>query len=428
MPAVGVAGHDFRHGWGGAGVPILRPMKGHSATGDSPADDRARWVGLATCVVSALPLLTRMARQPDLLAEPRRLVWLVLLLLFLASYWLLTGRFSGAPTRSRVAGLAALAALALAMNWLVPYALMGVFLVIVAGGLGEVLPPRRAAAWVVGQSALFTLPMLRDHGAGDAAILGGSFLAFQLFALYAAQTAERERRGRQALARVNAELLATRRLLEETSRGAERLRIARDLHDVLGHHLTALSLHLEAARHAAPDESRRAVETAHGIAGGLLAEVRQVVGRMREQPPLDLPAALRELAAGIERPRVHVVVGDGFAGVADPRQAEALLRCAQEMLTNTIRHAHAENLWLELRQGAAGVDLVARDDGRGAAARPGRRAAGRGGDAAFGSGLAGMRERLERLGGRLAVDSRAGEGFLVSAWLPHPDAAGAAEP
>lgn len=389
---------------------------------DSHVDQRMRWVAIATCVVSALPVLVGMARQADPLAEPRRLAWLALLLVFLAVFTLLTGRLSGAPPRRHVAGLAALAAIALAMTWLVPYALMGVFLVVVAAGIGEALPLRRAAAWVVGQSALFTLPMLREHAAGDAVTLGGSFLAFQLFALYAAHTADRERRGRQALAEVNAELLATRRLLEETSRGAERLRIARDLHDVLGHHLTALSLHLEAARHAPPEDSRRAVETAHGIAGGLLAEVRQVVGRMREQPAVDLAAALAELAGGVERPRVHVTLGDGFAGVADPRQAEALLRCAQEMLTNAIRHSRAENLWIELRQSAGGVDLVARDDGRGAT-----RAAAGDGAAGGGSGLAGMRERLERLGGRLAVDSRAGEGFRVSAWLPRPSA-GAAEP
>lgn len=392
---------------------------------DRRAELLARWLGLATCVVSGAPILVAMARQPDLASEPRRLLWLALLVAFMAFFWFFTGRPSGAEKRWTAGGLALLAALALAMAWLVPYSLMGILLVIVAGGLGEAVAPRWAAVWIVAQSALFTLPMLREHGPGDAVILGGSFLAFQFFALYAAHTAERERRGRRELAQVNAELLATRRLLEEASRSAERLRIARDLHDVLGHHLAALSLHLEAARHTAPDESRRAVDTAHGIAGSLLAEVRHVVGRMRDEGPLDLAAGLIDLAAAIERPRVHVVLPEGFRGVADPQRAQALLRCAQEMMTNAVRHSRAENLWIELRESGGGIDLTARDDGRGAAGP----AAGR--DAAAGelpgSGLAGMRERLERLGGRLAVESRSGEGFLVSAWLPDA-AAGAAEP
>jgi signal transduction histidine kinase len=302
-----------------------------------------------------------------------------------------------------------------------------------------VLPLAGAAAWIVAQTALYTVPILGEHGTADAATLGGAFLGFQLFALYASHTADRERRGREALARVNAELLATRRMLEESSRNAERLRIARDLHDVLGHHLTALSLHLEAARHAGPEESRRAVETARGIAGELLAEVRQVVGRLRDERPVDLPAALAALAAGVDRPRVHLVIPDRFRGVTDPDHARALLRCAQEMLTNAIRHSRAENLWLELREGVDGIDLTARDDGVGALSRDGIGALSGGGvdavDAAGGSagrpggglGLAGMRERLERLGGRLAVESVADQGFRVTAWLPRT-AAGGAEP
>ena len=379
-------------------------------------ESASRWLGIGTCVVCALPILVGMARDPAAV-DWRRLAWLVLLVAFLACLWAVTNRPEPPEgCRRGWGGLALLSALAIGMSWLVPYSLMGVYLVIVAGGLGEVLALGGAAAWIVAQSALFTLPMVRAHGAAEALVIGAAFVGFQLFALYAANAAERARRGRAALARVNAELVATRRLLVESSRNAERLRIARDLHDVLGHHLTALSLHLEAARHAPPEGARQAVEAAHGIAGGLLAEVRGAVGRLRDDRPLDdrpldLPAALAELAAGVERPRVHLVLGDGFGGVPDPERAEALLRCAQEMLTNAIRHSQGDNVWIELRDGPDGVELTARDDGRGVA--DGERAAGTGG-----TGLAGMRERLERLGGRLAVDRGGGRGFTVSAWLP----------
>lgn len=413
VPAVSLVWHDFRHGCGGAGVAML------SAMNERRADLLTRSVGLATAAVVALPVLVRAARGEAPAPQARLVLWLVLLAAFVVFFWVYTGRPPGSRWRD-AAGLAVLTALALAMVWLVPYSLLGVLLVIVAAGLGEALPLAGAAGWIVAQTALYTVPIRGEHGTGDALTLGGAFLGFQLFALYASHTADRERRAREALTRANAELLATRRLLEESSRNAERLRIARDLHDVVGHHLTALSLHLEAARHAGPEESRRAVETAHGIAGELLAEVRQVVGRLRDERPVDLPAALAALAAAVDRPRVHVAIGDGFRGPADPEQARALLRCAQEMLTNAIRHSRAENLWLELRQGPDGVGLTARDDGMGAPRRDGVGPSLRGAvdSAGGGLGLAGMRERLERLGGRLAVESAAGEGFRVSAWLP----------
>jgi signal transduction histidine kinase len=77
-------------------------------------------------------------------------------------------------------------------------------------------------------------------------------------------------------------------------------------------------------------------------------------------------------------------------------------------VTNTIRHAEADNLWIELRGGPSGTVVRARDDGRGAATvRPG-------------NGLTGMRERLEQLGGELSWRSGAGEGFRVVAQLPTP--------
>ena len=408
-------------------------------------DDLARWLAVATVVVCALPVLVRMATDPEQATDPRRLAWLALMVAFLAAFWIHSGAPECAPRRRHLASYAVLTALALAMVWLVPYTLLGVLLVIVASGLGEMLRLPWAAAWIVGQSAVFTAAVVVDfQSLGDALTVGASFLAFQLFALYTSHTAHRERKGRAALARANAELVATRRLLEESSRSAERLRIARDLHDVVGHHLTALSLHLEAARHAAPAEARGEVETARGIAGDLLAEVRRVVGRLREEGPVDLAAALAELARGIQRPRVHLVLADGFRGVDDPQSALALLRCAQEMMTNAVRHAGAENLWLELSQGPDGIELSARDDGRGAPGG-GRRGAGgatgdsvgqdggiggdRGDDGVGGEGagrgsgeggvgLAGMRERLERLGGRLVVDGRPGRGFRVTASLP----------
>lgn len=436
----------------------------------------SRWVGLATCAVCALPVILQIVREPGWAAEPRQLAWIVFAAAFFAIFWVHSRPERSCRPRRAVLELAAMSVFALGMIWAVPYTLLGVFLVIVAAGLGEVVRPSWAAGWVVVQTALFTLPLLEQFDLGDALVVGGSFLGFQLFALYASYTALRERQAREELGRVNAELLATRRLLEESTRTAERLRIARDLHDVVGHHLTALSLNLEGARHAPPEEARSRVETALGIARRLLAEVRRVVGRMREEREIDLAAALTVLCEEIGRPRIHLSLPPGFRGVDDPERATALLRCAQEMVTNAVRHAGAANLWLELVDAPDGLELTARDDGRGAAAAevdvlgsratdrthdgdqggagsgpedaagpataPGRAedaVEGRADDVAAapasrapempdrragGLGLAGMRERLERLGGRLTVDRASDAGFLVTAWLPRSAAPG----
>jgi signal transduction histidine kinase len=100
--------------------------------------------------------------------------------------------------------------------------------------------------------------------------------------------------------------------------------------------------------------------------------------------------------------------------IIDPIIAQTVLRCVQEIVTNAVRHAHAANLWIELVRGDGYVELRARDDGRGAdAITPGH-------------GLAGMRERVELIGGRLWLESAPARGFSVTASIPLAGAAGAA--
>ena len=92
--------------------------------------------------------------------------------------------------------------------------------------------------------------------------------------------------------------------------------------------------------------------------------------------------------------------------MTDPRRAQVLLRCAQEMVTNSVRHARAQNLWLSLVQNVNGVALTARDDGRGVS------------KVEAGNGLKGMAERLRLLGGELKIETSPGDGFSLQAWIP----------
>jgi signal transduction histidine kinase len=138
----------------------------------------------------------------------------------------------------------------------------------------------------------------------------------------------------------------------------------------------------------------------------LLTDVRDVVGALREERALDLRRALEDLASAAPEPRVHLACPTDLE-VSDPLRAHTLFRCAQEAITNAVRHAQAKNVWIELsREADGGLQLHARDDGRGAAAvEPG-------------NGLRGMRERLEEAGGSLEIAAAPGAGFALRAALP----------
>ena len=283
-------------------------------------------------------------------------------------------------------------------------------LVLVAAEAPYVLSPRAAGLVVaintVALGAIYGVGASWAQGVSVAVSLGG----FQLFALATSYLALRERASSEDLARTNAELLATRSLLEENTRVSERVRIARDLHDTLGHHLTALSLQLEVASRLASAPAASHVEEAHAIAKLLLSDVREVVSQMRDSSHLDLADAVRALAGGARTLAIHLDMPESV-DVEDAAQAHALLRCVQEIITNAARHAAARNLWIRIERRADGIALHARDDGRGA------------GEVTWGNGLKGMRERFEEHAGRVEVMSTLGHGFEVHGFMPRAEAA-----
>jgi signal transduction histidine kinase len=302
--------------------------------------------------------------------------------------------------------LAVQSATALALAALGRGASEGALLAAVAGQLPGALPMRAVVTWVALQTAALAAILLPGHSLRGALTATLGFGAFQLFAAGAALLAESEARARREMAAAHAELLGTRELLTQATRAAERLRLARELHDALGHHLAALSLNLEAAVHLARGEAAEPVARAQAVARLLLAEVRDVVQSTRDEPPADLGAALQALAAGVREPRVHLALPEGPLAPEDEAAAHALFRCVQEVVTNAVRHSNARNLWITVHADSEGLRVEARDDGRGA------------GPIAAGLGLTGMRERLARSGGRLEIASQPGRGFSLVAWLP----------
>jgi len=264
-----------------------------------------------------------------------------------------------------------------------------------------------AVSWLILQNVLLaiTISRLPQMTLSDASLEAGLFLGISMFAFVSSVVVLRQNAARDELRRVNSELQATQSLLAENTRIAERVRIARELHDLVGHHLTALTLNLEVVTHLVEGKVLEHVQQAHSIARLLLADVREVVSDMRRDDQVDLADALHTLISGVPKPRIHLDLPSEQVKT-EPERALVLLRCVQEMITNSVRHAQAKNLWIRLSMTRDGLAMSARDDGIGAD------------KVAVGNGLSGMAERLKQLGGKLEIESEPGAGFALHAWLP----------
>lgn len=365
-----------------------------------------RYAGFIIWALAGLPLLVRLAERPALLSEARYWLWLACFVVFGAAFAATGWRASAIPARRwQLVSLLIQTAAALAMIQLVCSGTEGALLVIVAAQLGWVLPLRQALAWVAVQALLMCVILPVSWSSHVTLSLMSIYLGFQVLALFSCFLTAREAAARADLARANRELHATRELLASSSRLAERERISRELHDTLGHHLSALSLNLEAATHMTSGAALTQVERSQEITKSLLRDVRGVVSELRKAEPVRLRESLDALVENIVEPRIHLALRDDLV-ISDPLIAHTVLRCVQETVTNAVRHAQAKNLRIELIRTDDRVEVRATDDGCGAQ------------QVRLGHGLAGMRERVEAIGGRLLIQTEPGQGFGVDISIP----------
>jgi signal transduction histidine kinase len=253
------------------------------------------------------------------------------------------------------------------------------------------------AATITGQDFGFSAIL-----AGFAVLFGLMYLAFRL--------AEAQRETKRLLA----ELEAGQAALADAAGLAERQRLAREMHDVLAHSLSGLSLHLEGARMLVtedPTDPRLpgVIDRAHHLARTGLEEARRAIGMLRDD---DLPGPDRLAALAEQFTRDHAVPCD-FATSGQPHplgsQARlALYRVAQEALTNVTKHASPTRVSLCLAYEATATRLTVEDFADRPPAVP---------DETGGYGLTGMRERAELLGGTLSAGPT-GHGFRVELAVP----------
>lgn len=406
-----------RHDWRDApqGVPLSARNEG-----DAPTEPRSGNVplaasygkqhywffcvaALAVCLALGSPVFQQLIAGAEIRGMHVSALWLIPFAIFGAAAF--SAMVPKLPTSVRWILLGVQVAAVIAMAAIVQWAMMSAFLIITAWQAALMTPPAKALGWVAFQTLAVTAALGLVPNPDICWVIGKSF-ALQLCFVFAAQALRMEAQTARALAERNMELRSAQAVIANNVRDAERVRISRDLHDAWGHELTALGLQLEIASHVAePGRSHQHVMQARGLASGLMAKVRDVVATLREPDLCNLKDALEALAQSVPAPSIHIDISPDLR--VRPDQAHALMRCAQEAVTNAIRHAQAANLWLRVTADDEGVRLVARDDGMGQVA-----------DSSSGSGLLGMRERVEVLGGRLAVEAGAGFGFTIHAWLP----------
>jgi signal transduction histidine kinase len=293
-----------------------------------------------------------------------------------------------------------------------------IYLALIVAFFSAVLAKKRVAAiasLVIGYAAS-VWPFLIGESGHPSAVFAVGLAAGLIFLLSAAELIRSRNQRTAALARSRTEEL--RRLA-----GEERMKMARDLHDVVAHNISVINVQANTALHLMdrqPERARLALTTINEVSKQALVELRSVLGVLRdvdESAPRSPSPGLARLddlvdsaaAAGLT---VHVEPPDGPAPL--PAEVDlAAYRIVQEALTNSARHSAGSTATVRISQRSGGLRVEVTDNGKG---RPG--GSGSGSRTGSGHGIAGMTERAKVLGGTLRAGPRPDGGFEVQAWLP----------
>jgi signal transduction histidine kinase len=283
------------------------------------------------------------------------------------------------------------------------------------------LSPARIASLVAASSAVMItiwiskahpmIQLIREVSIWTAALAFAIVISRMLLVQHKARTEMEALAGR--LGDANEQLRAQAAEIGELAKAEERNRIARDIHDGLGHYLTVVHVQLEAAKtlfKREPETARAALLKAQALTREGLSEVRRSVSLLRDSRSTERPllAAIEKLASECKADGIQATLKLRGTPRPLPEPVEiTLYRAAQEALTNVRRHARASKLDIELAfASGSGIRLRVEDDGVGSELMN------------QGFGLMGLRERAESVGGRMSVRSALGSGFTLEIELP----------
>lgn len=280
-----------------------------------------------------------------------------------------------------------------------------------------ILPTQTAVAWIVGFYLINSLIALWGRGRQSTTSVlfyAAAFLLSAVFGYVVRQAEIANRRNKQLLD----DLRATQRQLQELAIEQERTRLAREMHDSLGHRLTVAIVQLEGAQRLIPTDPDRAasiITTMRDEMKEALSELRRTVAALRSPiiEELTLEGAVSTLAQAFQQDTgitIHFSVTPGFPILPETYRL-AFYRAAQEGLTNIQRHALANNGWVQLSADDQKISLAIEDDGKGLDEQTQNKA---------GSGLIGLKERAVQIGGNLQLDKRPEGGTRLIFTVPLP--------
>jgi two-component system sensor histidine kinase DesK len=283
--------------------------------------------------------------------------------------------------------------IAFALLWLLPgryFEFLPILTVIWAAMLPFVMRTARAMLVVISVVASWHVIVAwqSGHSVWITALLYGSFHLFTVLVQSASRDAEA---AKEELEQKHQQLQATQQLLQAASRQSERTRIARNLHDVVGHHLTALTIQLQVASHITQGEAKIQVDKCHQLAKLLLADVREAVSTMRQYADVSLLDAIQPLVTILpEQLKIRLQIPADIM-LNDLQQAQHLLCIVQEAISNSLKHSGATEVQINAKVTDGKLQLSIVDNGKLSANwRPG-------------NGIRGMQERLAECSGSLQL-------------------------
>ena len=318
-------------------------------------------------------------------------------------------------------------ALVTALVWLPPHQLIAVVLFFMLSAEASMMfPPRALAVWIALFSIITFIAYLTLSDGTSLVAVPMYVAGYIFFAVFAQQTARAEA-ARAESQKLLDQLQEAHRQLQDLSAQAEDLavsqernRLAREMHDTLGHRLTVASVQLQAVERLITTDPARAIQltgSAREQVKEALADLRHTVATLRAplEADLALVPALKRLAGSFEQATgivVQLALPERAPELPAPYR-QAIYRGAQEGLTNIQKHAQATLVWVLLAQQTGDVTLTVRDNG-----------VGLNGNNSMGFGLRGLRERAAQLDGSLQIETLADGGTQLALTLPLPSPEG----
>lgn len=318
--------------------------------------------------------------------------------------------------------------------FVVPFVYTAIFMVIWSAALPYFISARLAFMLSPLWSAVLWAVYGYHWGFSGMIVSALLFWTFNLFALVMVTTTIKEKNTRETVETINRELVSTQHLLSQAAEQAERVRIARNIHDLLGHHLTALTINLQVAgrqldqldtnnEQAKQKQTiKDSIEQCHSLSKLLLSDVREAVSDIRDKSSIRLESAIKAISDRLPSIDITVDYPDNIS-IEDVTLADVLIKCIQESFTNSLKHGKASEVNVSFSQHSNHVQVAIQDNGNHTqnkqlvANKHVRDGLQKDIEIQRGNGLTGIEERLALVDGK-AEFQRNEKGFLTMLSVP----------